>query len=51
MYTVGPLLLRAHCTMSQGGLQPQWPALQDILNDSFVCSQDLSEYVGLKNNS
>ena len=24
-------------TLSQGGLQPQWRALQDILNDSFIC--------------
>ena len=36
-------------TLSQGGLQPQWQALQDISNDSFVCYQDLSEYVGLEN--
>ena len=34
-------------TLSQGGLQPQWWALQDSLNDYFVCYQDLLEYVGL----
>ena len=35
--------------MSQGGLQSQWRALQDILNDSFICWQDVSEYVGFRN--
>ena len=34
-------------TLSQGGLQLQWRALQDILNDSFICYQDLSECLGL----
>ena len=38
-----------HRTLSQGGLQPQWRGLQDILNSSFVCYQDLLEYVGLGN--
>ena len=37
-------------TLSQGGIQPHWRVLQDILNDSFICQQDLSEYVGLQNN-
>ena len=36
-------------TLSQGGLQPQWWALQDTLNDFFICWQELSEYVGLQN--
>ena len=36
-------------TLSQEEIQPQRWALQDVLNDSFVCYQDLSEYVGLKN--
>ena len=36
-------------TLSQGGLQPQRRALQDVTNDSFVCYQDLSEYVGFQN--
>ena len=30
-------LLIAPATLSQGGLQPQWRALQDILNYSFIC--------------
>ena len=34
-------------TLSQEGIQPQGWALQDVSNDSFVCYQDLSEYVGL----
>ena len=36
-------------TLSQEGIQPQGWALQDVTNDYFVCYQDLSEYVGLKN--
>ena len=35
-------------TLSQEGIQPQGWALQYVLNDSFVCYQDLSEYVGLE---
>ena len=42
-------MLRPPPTLSQGGLQPQWWALQDNSNDSFVWYQDLSEYVGLQN--
>ena len=34
-------------TLSQEGIKPQGWALQDVSNDSFVCYQDLSEYVGL----
>ena len=34
-------------TLSQEGIQPQGWVLQDISNESFVCYQDLSEYVGL----
>ena len=37
----------ASLTLSQEGIQPQGWALQYVLNDSFVCYQDLSEYVGL----
>ena len=36
-------------TLSQVGLQPQWRALQDISNDSFVCYQDLLGYFCLGN--
>ena len=43
------LKILAPYTLSQGKLQPEWRALQDISNDSFVCYQDLSEYVGLEN--
>ena len=32
-------------TQSQGGLEPQLQALQYISNDSFVCYQDLFEYI------
>ena len=41
--------LYAAFTLSQGGIQPQWWALQNVLNDSYVCFQDLSEHVGLQN--
>ena len=34
--------------LSQEGIQPQGRALKYVLNDSMVCYQDLSEYVGLK---
>ena len=33
-------------TLSQEGILPQGWALQDVSNDSFVCYQNLSEYVG-----
>ena len=39
--------MRQFITLSQEGIQPQLWALQDVLNDSFVCYQGLSEYVGL----
>ena len=44
---VSNITIAINHTLSQKGLQPQWRALQDILNDSFICYQDLSEYDGL----
>ena len=38
---------QVHC-----GKTDDWPMMSrptDILNDSFVCYQDLSKYVGLEN--
>ena len=46
-YVVWCRLVSVVYTLSQGELQPQWRVLQDILHDSFVCYQDLLEYVGL----
>ena len=46
LYSVKPEKYKAH-TLSQEGIQPQGWALQDASNDSFVCYQDLLEYVGL----
>ena len=46
---LGQSIRIATVTLSQEGMQPQGWALQDVLNDSLVCYQDLSEYVGLSN--
>ena len=46
-YLMSQIGLKEQDTLSQEGIQPQGWALQDASNDSFVCYQDLLEYVGL----